>query len=104
MHIFKKRFYAEEKIQHFGIRAGIEKTFELKTANSEIYAFYDFQYTRAILRSNLYNPVALDSLGNVLFEDYLLKFGPVNAFENNLGIGGRFKLKDRLFFNAFMGG
>src|SRR5690606_36633294 len=67
-------------------------------------AFYDFQYTRAILRSNLYNPVALDSLGNVLFEDYLLKFGPVNAFENNLGIGGRFKLKDRLFFNAFMGG
>jgi len=103
-HSYMKRFYAEEFHQHFGLKLGIERTFSLKTNSSELYAFYDFQFTRAITKATDYYPAAYDTAGNLLYKEHVSLFGPVNAFENTLGIGGRFKIKGPLYFTAFIGG
>ncbi|MEO6831146.1 MAG: hypothetical protein ABI378_02745 [Chitinophagaceae bacterium] len=100
---FIKRFYAEKQIQHFGLKLGLEKAI-YRSATAELYAYYDFQFTRAIIRHTDYSPYGIDSAGTYLYTYGTFLFGPINTYENTFGVGTRFKLTDKLFIKGFISG
>ncbi len=100
---FTKRFYAEKQAQHFGFKLGIEKAI-YRSPTAELFGFYDFQFTRAIIRHTDYSPVGYDTSGNVLYTYGTFLFGPINAYENTFGLGARFKLTNKLFLKGFISG
>lgn len=100
---FTKRFYADKAIQHFGIKLGLERTI-YRSATAELFGYYDFQFTRAIIRHTDYSPVGYDSSGNVLYTYGTFLFGPISAYENTFGVGARFKLSEKIFIKGFISG
>ena len=103
-----KAMYAEKPIQHVGLKAGIERHFYLrKYPNTNVYFFYDFQFTHAIvghadeaIAEGPRNVAAL--YGNDLkMVNY--RHGPATTYEHYVGIGIESILYKRLFYRAYAG-
>ena len=103
-YVFRKKTYAENGIQHWGVKAGIEASI-FRMPHSELFAFYDFQYTHATIRQGNYFTVGYDSSdGSRLLKYQTQIFGPVHTFENYFGVGARFSIVDRIYAKGFIGG
>ncbi|MFT4062149.1 MAG: hypothetical protein QM642_07305 [Edaphocola sp.] len=53
-----KELYAKEALQHFGAKAGMEKTIWKPNPYTSLFAYYDFQFTHAKAERNSFELVS----------------------------------------------
>jgi hypothetical protein len=87
-----KEFYTHSFSEHWGAKAGLEKTLLQLNTNSSFFAFYDFQFTAASIL-NVNKTFYSDT--NVYQELHNL---PIKVYENVLGVGMRFTVSENFVF------
>ena len=100
--IFKKRFYATNFIEHWGLALGYNYTFR-KVGAIEPYVFYELQYTNSHTRNEFVFPVEEDQDGKVYYTIDLVFLGPTTALENYIGVGIIIPVLDNLLITQKVG-
>lgn len=101
--VFRRRFYATNFWEHFGLELGYQYNFTLKEPNIRPFVFYDLQVTRSPTRNNMFLPEIVYDKDNILYKRHLVFFGPYTALENNIGIGLIANLTQKLFLYQKLG-
>ena len=100
--LFKKRFYATNFEEHWGLVLGYK--YSLKKLNAiEPYFFYDVQFTNSHTRNKFVTPVAQDENGTFYYVKRLVFMGPTIALDNYIGLGIDIPLFDNLLISQKVG-
>jgi hypothetical protein len=101
--VFRRRFYATNFMEHFGLELGYQYNFTLKEPNLSPFIFYDLQVTHSPIRNNMFLPAIAYDKDNILYRKHLVFFGPYTALENNIGIGCISNITNKLFLYQKIG-
>ena len=92
--LFKKRFFATNLIEHWGVIIGYQYFLKAQKSYLEPFFYYELQYTNSQTRNRSFFPVGYDVDNNVLYREDLDFFGPTIALENYLGFGLNIRIND----------
>lgn len=95
-HVFHKRFHAENFKEHLGIIAGYQYLIGKDPRKINALFFYDFQYLNASIRSYGFTSALLPGGGGRGFIRDEKKINTTTALENNIGVGFRIYLSEKI--------
>ncbi|WP_417590008.1 hypothetical protein [Owenweeksia hongkongensis] len=101
--VFLKRQFGTEFKHHWGITAFYHH-YIFKDLNCvKPFVFYDFQYSKSPTRNRMFLPAFEDEELGTLYYEVIEYFGPFTWLENNIGVGIKAKITNRLYLNQKIG-
>lgn len=91
-----KRLHALKPIQHLGIVVSYHRYILPKLQTTSFFSFYDVQATYAMAKSYQFRMSDADSI-SILYTNPRRNLGPFVWIEQNIGIGHRLKLSERMY-------
>ena len=102
--VFKKRFFAVNFLEHFGLNLGFQYNINLKQSAITPFIFYNMQLTKSHTRNTGYLKYDIDTITNtILYRKYLEFWGPTIALENYLGIGYKININKHMYLSNKIG-
>ena len=95
-HVFYKRFYADNFKEHIGFHFGYHYQIGKNSKKLKTLVFCDFQYLNATIRRHGFTRALLPGGGGRGFIWNQKKQSSATALENNLGLGFRINLSDKI--------
>lgn len=100
--VFYKRIYALKPIHRFGLSASLQRYIFTNYKITSFFAFYNVQATYAMAKNHQFRMSDSDSLG-ILYTNKELYLGPFTWVEQNLGIGHKMQLTDKVYLIQKLG-
>jgi hypothetical protein len=108
--IYYKRLYATKPLHFLNFNLYYNQHIFNRFDQFKPYIFYDFQMKYSTTRSNMYiidridsTIISSDPADQYLYRNYTEYFGPFLWIENNLGLGMKINITEKLFFSQKIG-
>ncbi|KAA3630284.1 MAG: hypothetical protein DWQ02_18170 [Bacteroidetes bacterium] len=99
-HLYYRRFYPETFVEHWGLNFMYRYYFHLPKIDNNLFVFTNLQSTRAGVRNTIFLS-SNDQQSDTVVE---YKFDNVCQLENNIGIGFRARVTEKLSMHLGCGG
>lgn len=108
--IFYKRLFATKPLHFLNFNLYFNQYFFNRFGQFKPFLFYDFQLKYSTTRSSMYIPYSMDSTivsnnpdDKILYRNYIEYFGPFLWIENNLGLGMKINITEKIFIIQKLG-
>jgi hypothetical protein len=101
--VYVKRLYATKFPHYWGISLFYNRYLVDKWACVKPFLFYNLQSTYSTTRNRFFLPVGTDTNGDVLYKEYIEKFGPFTWIEQAVGFGVKVNINEKFFLTQKLG-
>ena len=101
--VYKKRLYASTFMQHLGVVGFYHFHVFRNWEHVKPFLFYDLQATYSTTRNRDFLPYMYDTNGDVLYKEYVNRFGPFTWIDQNIGVGFKADLPGQFFITQKIG-